>query len=412
MKKLTSWIAWRYLLSRRVGHFGPLLTVVAIVSVAIGMFSLIVVMSVMRGFKAELSDRLLGFNSHITLSRTSDEGPPLDRKDVEDLINGESIRDIAPFVQGEVIVKSHTTGELLAQGARVRGIEADRMGAMEGMIFSFFPGENVLIGRDGLPGAIIGKEIVTQLAVHPDFKDTIEIIAPLADIGPNGEMVPNQRKFAVTGLFEAGLYDYDAKYVLLSIDDARRLLGQQAEEGWQIRIYDTDDASRALLKIHEKLPKGWKAVGWHEQNKKLFAALKLERIAMSAILVMALLIASFSISGVILLITAAKRKDVAILKSVGMKSRDVVCIFLSNSAFIGLIGSCIGLVGGLALCLAIEKWPIRLPDSYYLDFLPVDLNPFVAVLFSALGVAIAIAAAIYPVMQAVRTDVIEVLRYE
>jgi len=413
MKNITPWIAWRYIFSRKIGHFGPLLTVVAMASIAIGMLSIISVMSVMRGFKAELTDRLLGFNAHITVTKTSDDAPAVLTEDIRRMLSGKSVRDVAPFVQGEVIVKSISTGELLAQGARIRGVDSGRLGAMEGLEFYFPEGENVLSGRDNLSGgAIIGNDMVMQLAVHPSFNDSIEIIAPLANVGPSGELEPNRKKFAVIGLFHAGIYDYDAKYILLTIDDARRLLGQQAEEGWQIRLDDIASVPAVLAGFKEVFPEGWEATGWHDQNKKLFSALKLERIAMGAILVMALLIASFSIGGVVFLITAAKRKDIAILQSVGMKSGDIMRIFLLGATYIGAVGSAIGLVGGMVLCFAVEIWPLRLPDSYYLDYLPVDLNPLVAVLFSVLGVGIAVVSAIYPVRQAMKTSVVDVLRYE
>jgi len=416
--KLKPWIARRYLFSRRVGGFGPLLTTVAIASIAIGMLSLIVIMSVMRGFKKDLSERLMGINAHITVTATQNGVEPLALNQLQSILEGLPVQDMSQFVQGEVIAKSKTTGDLIAQGARVRGVDPSRMDVTKVMKYRFPEGtENIEEALDideetGHPGSIIGSEMIMQLVVHPSFHDTLELIAPLADIGPTGDLMPSRKRFTVSGIFKAGIYDYDTKYIFTSLEAASGLLGQQAEEGWSIRLEDADDVPTVLDKLRNSLPEGWNAKGWHEQNKKLFAALKLERIAMGAILVMVLLIASFAIAGVILLITAAKRKDIAILQSIGMKRKDISSVFTYNAAFIGGLGSAIGLVSGLAVCLVLERWPIKLPSSYYLDYLPVDLNLLVAIGFSLMGIVVAVLASLYPVRQVTRLNIVDVLRYE
>jgi lipoprotein-releasing system permease protein len=409
---LSSWIATRYLWSRHSGRFAPLLTATAIASIAVGVMALIVVMSVMRGFRAELADRLMGFNAHITITKLA-EGEPIAAKDLEAVLSDVDIRDVAPYVQGEVVAQSVSGGELVAQGARVRGLDAARMGAVEEVSF-YFPkeGDAVDVLKAGRRAAIVGNEIVGQLMVHPDFGDRLELIAPLADVGPTGEFEPNRMEFEVEGVFRAGVFDYDSKYVLTSIEDARDLLGQQAEEGYLIRLADTADTPDAAAMISERLPEGWRAQSIDVQNKKLFAALRLERVAMGAIMVMVLLIASCAIAGVILLLTGSKRKDVAVLMSMGLDVRSVKRIFLTNAAIVGAAGSLVGLALGLVGCAIVAIWPIRLPSSYYLDFLPVEIDPITSLLFAACGMGVAVLASIYPVHQASRMSVIDVLRYE
>lgn len=393
-----------------------MLTATAVLSVAMGIISLVVVMSVMRGFRKELATRLVGFNSHIILTK-GHGADPLDPERIKILLEDFELKGVSPFVQGEVIARSDAAGETLAQGARVRGIDPDNPGAMKGIDYLFptwIDGSRALERPhgNGLPGAIIGSEIVSQLMVHPDFRDTVELVAPLAELGPAGELVPNQERFLIVGIFRAGFYDYDSKYILVPIDEARRLLGMQATEGLNIRLADVADAPEALSILKSHLPEGWSAAGWNEQNKKLFAALKLERIAMGGVLLMVILIASFSIVGTIHLVTSAKRRDIAILASIGKRRASIRRIFVYHAAFIGVVGSGLGLIGGLVICLAIERWPIRLPESYYLDWLPVDLNPLVAFAFAIAGVAIALLASLYPVRQATRLKPVEVLRYE
>lgn len=412
--RFATWIAWRYLKSRSHGRYAKLLTVTAVLSVAIGMLSLILVMSVMRGFRINLAGRFLGFNSHITLVR-SDGAAPLSKKDVGSLLGEGVDKDIAAFVEGEVIAELAGIGEPVAQGARVRGIEPGSMKISESIEY-YFPedsaGFDELRDVKFLPAAIVGKDVASQISVHPDFGDEIELVAPLAEIMPNGELGPNKMRFSVAGIFRAGIFDYDSKYILVSESAARKLLGLQAREGWQIRLEDSKNIQDALVVLKSRLPDGWEAKGWNEQNKKLFAALKLERVAMGGVLFMVMLIASFAIVGVILLVTAAKRKDIAVLESMGLSKRGICAIFLSHAAFIGGIGSALGFAGGMVICFILEKYPMRLPASYYLDWLPVDLNPIASVVFALAGVLIAVAAAIYPAGQAMKQNTAEVLRYE
>lgn len=412
---LTPWIASRYLLSKRAGRFAPLLTATAIASVAIGMLALILVMSVMRGFRAELADRLLGLGAHVTLVQGAG-AEAMDRAAVERLFDGEAVRDVAPFVQGEVIAQSDAAGELQAQGARVRGVDPAELGNMRKVEFYFPEGETGFASLaptgGGLAGAVVGSEIVAQLSVHPDFRDRITLIAPLAELSPSGELGPNQRRFTVAGIFRSGIFEYDSKMVFVALEEAEKLLGEQAERGWFVRFADAGAVPAALARVRARLPENWRAEGWHEQNRKIFEALKLERIAMGGVLLMVLAIASFAIVGVVLLVTAAKRKDIAILRSIGMTSRGIGRVFVLHAAFIGAAGSVLGCAAGLAVCLAIERWPIRLPDSYYLDVLPVEVNVPAAVAFAFVGILVAVLAALYPVRQAMKFNPVEVIRYE
>ncbi|HPQ81343.1 MAG TPA: ABC transporter permease [bacterium] len=413
--KLSSWIAFRYLFSKSAGRFAPLLTATAISAIAVGMLALVLIMSVMRGFRTELTDRLIGFGSHITLTRGAG-AKALDEASLNQLLPKDKITDASPFVQGEVIAQSEAAGELSAQGARVRGIKPSSIGRMS-RVELYFPeggeGAQGILRRSGsLAGAVIGSDVVSQLSVHPDFADSIELVAPLAEVLSSGELGPNSRRFSVAGVFRTGVFEYDGKYILVGLDEAKELLGVQAKEGWFIKLKDPGTVGAVLEELRPSLPNGWSAAGWHEQNRKLFEALKLERLAMGGVLAMVLLIASFAVVGVVLLVTAAKRKDIAIMESAGMETDSIMRIFLMHAAFIGAIGSAAGLVAGLALCFALERWPIALPDSYYIDYLPVEVGPASAAAFALAGVAIAVVAAFFPVRQAVKQKPAEVLRYE
>lgn len=411
----STWIATRFFRSTRSGRFAPLLTAVAITGVAVGLAALVVVMSIMFGFRRELADRLVGMNAHITIERLP-AGRALTDEEVRGLLPQVGVRDLVPFVEGEVIALAHVNGEEIAQGARVRGIDPERRGALERVPIRFGEGHEdfAALAAEGerLSGVIIGNEIVGTLAVHPDFDDALDLIAPLAAVGPTGEMEPNRRRYAVVGVFRSRLFDYDSKYLLMTLPEARRLLGAQAREGWRLRLDDIDAAPAALAALRTVLPEGWIARGLSEDDRKLFAALKLERIAMAGIMLMALLIASLAIAGVVLLESQARRRDMAILASLGLAPRRLKRIFLAHAAMIGGIGSAVGVGCGLIVALILRARPIALPSSYYLDVLPVEIDLPLAILFGLLGVGVALLAALAPVRGMARLSPAEVLRYE
>jgi len=412
---VNSWIAGRYFRFRQRQRFLPLLTAVSVGGVALGVTALVIVLSVMRGFSGELEKRFMGFNSHVTLTR----GP-----DAKSLPAGEIAAylpkgsEISPFVEGEAIAQTISMGEITATGVKVRGIEPGALGTVKSVNFYFPEGSAKFSELDPdpprypLPGIIVGDEILSQLTVHPDFEDKIDLVAPLAEIGPTGEMEPRIRTYRLIGAFKAGVFEYDSKFVFVSLDDAKKLLGQQFVEGWHITLANPASAPDVAANLKKRMQEGWRVESWDTQNKKLFAALKLERIAMAGILILIILIASFSIVGVLMMVVSTKRKDIAILRSVGMDSKSIRRVFLLHGMWIGAVGSIIGGVLGSLMCIALMRWPVKLPSSYYLDTLPVLLSPLWTVTFVVCGIFIAMIASLYPVTQATTEDPVVTLRYE
>jgi lipoprotein-releasing system permease protein len=378
---------------------------------------MVVILSVMQGFSKELEKRLLGFNAHITIMQ-SGEGNTVGRDELEQLVGKNNLVDAIPFVEGEVIAEAKIGDELFAQGARLRGLDPQALGRM-GEIEYYLPGwDGVQQALEGdplespLPGIIIGHDMMANLGVHPDFKDKIEVIAPLADVGPTGELEPRLKGFQLVGTFKAGVYEYDTHFALVKIDEAKNLLGAQTSEGWLLRIGDPHTVISLVDQLRSSLGEGWRVEGWHQRNKKLFAALKLERVAMGGVLALVVLIASFSVIGVIMMVVSSKRKDIALLQAMGMKKGGVRSIFLRQGMWIGIVGSALGCLIGAVVCIILMHWPIRLPESYYVETLVVSLRPVWIAGVALLGVALAMCAAIYPLREAVRQDPIVALRYE
>ncbi len=417
MSHLSSWIATRYFFSRTKTRFLPFLTVVAIGGVAIGTCAMVVILSVMHGFTKELEKRLLGFNAHVTVTQ-ADESARLTADELRAALGRIEVVDAVPFVEGEVIVEATLGDELFAQGARLRGLDPQALGLMTDINYYFPTGEGMAtalkrLGHEPeLPGIVVGRDILGQLNVHPDFLDRIEVIAPLADVGPTGELEPRLERFILRGAFASGIYDYDTHFALVGLDEAKGVLGVQATEGWQVRLEHPHAAPAAVRTLKQALGNAWVVEGWHERNRKLFAALKLERIAMGGVTALVVLIASFSVIGVVMMVVSSKRKDIALLKAMGMRQRAVRGVFLQQGMWIGVMGASIGCLVGTLACAALMRWPIRLPQSYYLDTLAVSLRPGWIATVALLGVALAMASSIYPVRKATSEEPILALRYE
>lgn len=410
-----SMIAGRYFGSRRRQRFLPLLTFVSIGGVALGTMALVLVLSVMRGFGTELEKKFMGFNFHVTLTSTSG-APDISKEKIEHLLPKGSL--VSEFVEGEAIAQTMSLGDIIAAGVKVRGIESEAPPLVKTLEFYFPEGSSRFAELNApgsvktLPGVILGDEILSQLNVHPDFEDRIDLVAPLADIGPTGEMEPRIRTYRLTGAFRSGVFEYDSKFALVSYEEARRLLGAQAVQGYHIMLSHPSDAPAVALSLRNALGESWRVESWDVQNKKLFAALKLERIAMASILILIILIASFSIVGVLMMVVSSKRKDIAILRSMGMNGRSIRKIFMLHGVLIGAIGSVIGGLAGSAVCIALWRWPIRLPASYYLDTLPVEWSLPWTVVFVASGILITLISSLYPISQATKDAPVVTLRYE
>ncbi|HQG14150.1 MAG TPA: ABC transporter permease [bacterium] len=409
--KFSSWIAWRYFFSGNSSQFGPFLSAVSVTGIAIAIFFMVVVMSVMTGFRSELTDRLIGFNAHVEISADADSSSDLSAEKILQLANWKGLGSVQRYVEGEVIARSDASGEMLLQGARLRGIDPDDISAISRAEFHF-PQVDGSEENGWHGGALIGREIVGQILVHPDFGDSIEIVAPLAEVGPSGELSPNMRKVRVDGVFKTGIYEHDSKFILLPYELAEAALGLQGRRGFRLFLADPFDAQDLVAKLNATLPEGWTAIGWQEKNKRLLSALRLERIGMGIILTLALVISSLSIGGVLLLLIASKRKDMAVLRSLGLRERSIAAIFSLNSFYIGMAGTLIGMILGVAVCLLLEAKPLSLPSSYYLEYLPVDLSVYSVMAPAVLGSLVSIAAGIRPAFGASKFSVADALRYE
>jgi lipoprotein-releasing system permease protein len=266
--------------------------------------------------------------------------------------------------------------------------------------------------RSELPGIVVGQELARSLRLY--VGDEVNIVTPLGDLGPTGPM-PKSRPFRVAAIFYSGMYEYDMKFVYVTLATAARFLGSgDRVSGVEITVREPDRAPEVAERLAAKLGlAGLRVRAWQELNKNLFGALALEKLAMFIALGVAILVASFCIVGTLTLMVQEKGREVAVLKAMGARDGAIVGIFVLEGTLIGVLGAALGLALGFGMCFAAEHMGVRLnPEVYYIDRLPVHVDPteFISVGVSAILVCLLVT--IYPAKLASRLRPVDALRYE
>jgi lipoprotein-releasing system permease protein len=421
----------------------------------LGTGAMVVVLSVMSGFEKDLKRKILGANAHIVVS--APDRAFTDYRDVRKKLEGvPDVLAISPFISNEVMISSQSN----LSGVIVKGIEPASVGSVtdlsrnmeQGELDSLnhpekleanvpiFPDErkdkdapkdkeapkDTLRPVDGdgkavteappaphrvLPGVIIGRELAKNLRVY--LYDDVNVISPMGDVGPAGTM-PRSRPFRVAGTFYSGMYEYDSKYIYMSIPAAQRFLGLDDEvTGFELKVRDPDRTEGPLEEIKRRLGAGYEVQDWKELNRHLFSALKVEQVAMFVVLCFVILVASFSIVANGIMLVQEKRREIAILKSMGISDGAVLRTFLFIGLFIGSIGTVMGIVTGVAACIGLRYFEVEISsDVFYISKLPVEMSPYE--IASVLGAAllIALVAILYPALLAARLRPVDGLRQE
>jgi len=401
-------IALRYLKSKKRHRGISVNTLISIGGVAVGVMALLVVLSVMSGFHEDLQRKILGVNAHMVVLNY--RGTFSDYKEIMDKIKqNNDVVSTAPFVMGQVMV---SYGQR-AHGVYLRGIEPES--EIKTTEISRFIKEGRyedLNKEDKYPGIIIGRELAASIGV---FKgDVITVLSPIGKIGPLG-MIPKVKLFRVVGIFEVGMFEYDSNLVMTDIKAAQDFFDMKDDiTGIQIKLKDIYKASLVRETIQQSLSFPLYAKDWMQMHRNLFSALKLEKFAMFIILILIILVASFNIISNLIMNVIEKKREIAILKTMGANDRGILAIFMLQGLLTGVIGTIIGVAGGYLLCYILNTYEIiKLPaDVYYLSHLPVKtkFTDFLAVSISAM--VISFLATVYPAWQAAKLNPVEPLRYE
>lgn len=400
--KLPLFIALKYLKSKKRGiSFG---TFVSISGVSLGVMALIIVISVISGFHEDLQKKILGTQAHaVVLNYTG--GIEDYSAIIKKLANKEEIIGHSPFVMGQVLISTNKR----SHGVYLRGIipEYDQK-TTEIFRHIKYKYDNYT----DLPWIFIGKELASLLGVLPG--DTITVISPMGTIGPLG-IIPKAKKFIVTGIFEIGMFEYDANLAITELKVAQEFFDYGNKvTGIQLKLKNIYKADIISGNLTNELGDPYYVKDWMRMNRNLFSALKLEKFAMFVILTLIVIVASFNIISMLMVNVTEKQREIAILKSMGATDRLIRYIFMAQGLLIGFIGTAVGLLGGLLLCEVIKSYDIiKLPaDVYYLSKLPVKVKLLDIIIISVSALIISLISTVYPAHRAAKINPVEILRYE
>ena len=401
--------ALRYLKTKRKQAFIPVITVISVLSVMVGVMSLIVVLSVMNGFRDDLMSKILGVNSHVLVLNYGGAFKEYEKvgKKVEEV---EDVLASTPFIYSQgMINRSGNVSMAVIRGLDPRSVV--NVLDIESMIKT---GSLASIGEsaDGLPGIIIGNELSRKVKANPG--DTLIVVSPEGKSTPSGR-VPKTKKYKVVAIFDSGMYDYDSSMAFISLKESQDLLelGDRVT-GLEIKVRDVYKADAVAQAIQEKLGYPYWTRDWKLTNRNLFAMLSLQKTTLFIILSMIVLVGALSIIGTLVMVVMEKKKDIAILRAMGTSARSIMSIFILQGVLVGIVGTLSGLLSGLGICFLLEKYQfITLPaDVYYISALSVQIE-FVDILFVALSaVIICFFATLYPSWRASRLNPVDAIRYE
>jgi lipoprotein-releasing system permease protein len=414
--KYEMFIGLRYLQARRRETFISLITVISILGVMIAVMTLNVVMAVMSGFEETLRDRLLGINAHIALVRS---GEPL--HDYESLVNQVAhepgVVAATPTIYGQVML---TSGSRVS-GVVVRGVDPDRVNNVvhiqdfikEGSLAALKMQHPIQVDDRSvfLPGIILGERLANQLGVFPG--SAVQVVSPLGNATAIG-IIPKVRRFVVVGILRSGMSEIDSTLVFMGLGEAQKFFDlPDAATNIEIRVKDVSQSRQIAEQLQRKLGFPYFAEDWTRLWPNLFSALQLEKTVYFLVLLLMVLIGAFNIVSTLEMVVMEKKKDIAILRSMGATQQSIRKIFLFKGCLIGVVGTFAGVLLGLLVCGLISQYQFKLPDGvflistvpvriYWSNFLLVTVASFVVCLF----------ASIYPARRAAKLDPVEIIRYE
>ena len=433
-----SWIGRRFLLAKSSTVLSTV-TTLSVFGVALGVWLVIVALGILAGFEHDLQDKIIGVNAPLILQKKNAMSFAYEAKLDQELKSIPAVVATTPYLQGEVAVasRSNYTGGLLLgidpqssrsvlevlerlvegsfapQSERPKTIEQGSKNAPLKPVVKDAAGHDPLAlpAPAPIPDLLIGVEM--QKALSVSVGDRVNVLSPMLDKMTPVGMAPKSQPFRVSGVFSSGMYEFDARFAYTTMPAARRFfeLGPQDISGLQIKVRDPEYADRTGRAIDEVLGEDWQALDWKSRNQTLFSALKLERVVAFVVLVFVILVASFAIVNTLTMSIIEKKKEIAILKTMGARSVGIMKLFLVQGMTVGLFGTLIGALMALGTVIVLERFGFWIPDEvYYIDSLPVSLEGMDVVLVVLAALLIVWDFAVFPALRGSRFEPVEGLR--
>ena len=411
------WIAYRYLRARREDGFISIVSWFSLIGISLGVATLIIVMSVMNGFREELLSRIIGLNGHATLY-LKEKSENFNIENIEKiLLEFDEVVDIVPLVESTVMItfKGKSRG-VVVRGLSIKDIKENTLleQSINNITLNKFNEQNTII---------IGERLAASL--HLKIGDAVTIISPSGLNTPFGN-APMAKKFIFAGTFNLGMYEYDSSVLFMKINNLRDFMGYRKNHIDNIELFyknpeDSEITSYKIKEILDSIELSNVVVPWTSRHAQLFSALEVERNVMFIILTLIILVAAFNIISSMIMLVRDKESSISILRTIGISENSILRIFIVVGASIGVIGTIIGFIIGLLFTSNIQKIQNLLEsitgsdlfaaEIYFLSKLPAKIDFYEVGLVVLFALVLSLLATLYPAWRASRVDPIKVLRH-
>ena len=417
MTRLEIAIAWRYLRSRRGSQLLSLISIIAMGGVVVGVSALILVLGVMNGLQKDLRDKILIGSPDLRVLTVGDDLTMTDWPGTLKKVRAQpNVVSAQPFVIKDALI---TKGNDYAEPVKVVGLPAattDSPDVTQIRKYARSGDFTFHVADDSSRGIVIGQRLAERLNAWPGQILVLATIPGRLQMSSAiGGLVPVIRRYVITGVFETGMYEYDSGYAYMELSSAQDLAGLGSRvTGIDVRTPDRWLAPAVALQIADALGFPYRTIDWQEQNRSLFQALKLEKLAMGVILLLIVLVAAFNIVSTLTMVVTDKTREIGILKAMGMPAASIRRIFLWQGAAIGFVGTSLGVILGLVGAWALTHFRLIAldPQVYFIDRLPIQIAVSDVFWIVVASLVIAMLATLWPARQASRLFPVEAIRHE
>ncbi|MBL6782734.1 MAG: lipoprotein-releasing ABC transporter permease subunit [Alphaproteobacteria bacterium] len=406
-------LALRYIRSRRSEGFISVIAWFSLLGISLGVATLIIVMSVMNGFRAELVGRILGLNGHLVIYSSGPQGiPQFDT--LAGRIGGiPGIMAVTPQIEGQVMA-SH---DGFASGAVVRGVRWEDLAARK-PLWDVLDAASIE-GIKKKESILIGYELARTLGVKTG--DTLSLLSPYGKKTAFGT-IPERRRFEVAGIFNVGMHEYDKAFIFMPLDDAQSFFAMNnTVTALEIYAHDADQLEPISMNLNQTIGQNMRVYDWRQRNKSFLTALNVERNVMFIILSLIILVAAFNIISSMIMLVRSKNNDIAVLRAMGATKGSIMRVFMMTGSSIGLVGTVIGTLLGLGFCWNIDSiknivesltgTELFAAEIYFLSTLPAKVDPNEVINVIIMAITLSFLSSVYPAWRASRIAPAEALRY-
>ena len=407
-------LAIRYMRARRAEGFISVIAWFSLAGITLGVATLIIVMSVMNGFRAELVDRILGLNGHVAIYSTQGNGITNYDDLALTITEMPGVIAVTPQIEGQVMA----TKNAVSLGAVIRGVRWSDLAARKPLWDSL--NEKAIAGFRDDGGVLIGKTMAFKTGIAPGGSITLTTARGKATAFGT---LPTRRSFKVAGIFDVGMHEYDTSFIFMPLDVAGEFLGLPSTvSGLEIYVDDPQNIAFYRSTIASTLGKNLRAFDWLDRNKSFLNALAVERNVMFLILTLIILVAAFNIVSSMIMLVRSKNADIAVLRTMGASGGSILRVFLMTGASIGVVGTAFGSVLGMLFCWKIDSikeflegisgTELFAAEIYFLSNLPAKVDSQEVLMVIVMAISLSFLASLYPAWRATRIAPAEALRYE